>query len=153
MLVPRTQPDCTTPPPGLEDQARVGSHHYIHTKAAPVRPHSHEDYACSYFARHADPIDLYACLTAAGQCHSHTTRSSAIHKRSASTALAGTHSAIGADPRVGCGPFPKPACCRTARTTWTRPPPQCRQRSHASSMSSLCSAMECRSSSQDPHTS
>ena len=38
----------------------------------------------------------------------HTARSSATHTRSASTALAGTHPAIGADPRVGRGPFPKP---------------------------------------------
>ena len=35
-------------------------------------------------------------------------RSSATYKRSASTALAGTHHAIGADPRAGRGPFPKP---------------------------------------------
>ena len=35
-------------------------------------------------------------------------RSSATHRRSASTALAGTHRAIGADPRAGRGPFPKP---------------------------------------------
>ena len=37
-----------------------------------------------------------------------TARSSATHTRSASTAVAGTHPAIGADPRVGRGPFPKP---------------------------------------------
>ena len=29
-------------------------------------------------------------------------------KRSASTALAGTHNPVGADPRAGTGPFPKP---------------------------------------------
>ena len=38
----------------------------------------------------------------------HADRSSATYKRSASTALAGTHHAIGADPRAGRGPFPKP---------------------------------------------
>ena len=39
MPVPRTQPDCTQPPPpGLEDRALLGSHHNIITKAAPVRP-------------------------------------------------------------------------------------------------------------------
>ena len=38
----------------------------------------------------------------------HAARSSATHKRSASAALAGTHYAIGADPRAGRGPFPKP---------------------------------------------
>ena len=36
------------------------------------------------------------------------TCSAVAHKRSASTALAGTHSAIGADPRAGRGSFPKP---------------------------------------------
>ena len=34
--------------------------------------------------------------------------STANYKRSASTALAGTHHAIGADPSAGRGPFPKP---------------------------------------------
>ena len=42
------------------------------------------------------------------QVGKHTARSSATHKRSAGTAPAGTHSAIGADPRAGCGPVPKP---------------------------------------------
>ena len=42
------------------------------------------------------------------QVGTHITRSSAAHKRSASTALAGTHLAIGADPRAGCGPYSKP---------------------------------------------
>ena len=35
-------------------------------------------------------------------------RSSATYKWSASTALAGTHHANGADARAGRGPFPKP---------------------------------------------
>ena len=35
-------------------------------------------------------------------------RSAATHKRSASTALARTHNPVGADPRAGGGPFPKP---------------------------------------------
>ena len=38
----------------------------------------------------------------------HPVRSSATYKRSASTALAGIYYAIGADPRAGRGPFPKP---------------------------------------------
>ena len=39
---------------------------------------------------------------------SHPVRSAPTYKRSASTALAGTHNPVGADPRAGTGPFPKP---------------------------------------------
>ena len=42
------------------------------------------------------------------QVGTHAYSSTAIYKRSASTAQAGTHHAIGADPRAGRGPFPKP---------------------------------------------
>ena len=35
-------------------------------------------------------------------------RSATTYKRSAITALAGTHNPVGADPRAGTGPFPKP---------------------------------------------
>ena len=38
----------------------------------------------------------------------HHARSATTGKRSASTALAGTHIPAGADPRAGTGPFPKP---------------------------------------------
>ena len=38
----------------------------------------------------------------------HADRASATYKRSASTALAGTHNPVGAVPRAGTGPFPKP---------------------------------------------
>ena len=38
----------------------------------------------------------------------HSARASPAQKRSASTDLAGTHSATGADPRAGRGPFPEP---------------------------------------------
>ena len=38
----------------------------------------------------------------------HPVRSAATYKRSACTALAGTHNPVGADPRAGTGPFPKP---------------------------------------------
>ena len=42
------------------------------------------------------------------QVGSHPVRSATTHKRSASTALAGTHNPVGEDPRAGTGPFPKP---------------------------------------------
>ena len=38
----------------------------------------------------------------------HPARTATSAKRSASTALAGTHNPIGSDPRTGTGPFPKP---------------------------------------------
>ena len=38
----------------------------------------------------------------------HPVRSATGAKRSASTALAGTHNPVGSDPRTGTGPFPKP---------------------------------------------
>ena len=51
------------------------------------------------------PLQPHVSTTQVG---THPVRSSAPYKRSASTALAGTHNAIGADPRTGSGPFPKP---------------------------------------------
>ena len=42
------------------------------------------------------------------QVGTHPVRSVTAYKRSASTALAGTHNPVGADPRAGTGPFPKP---------------------------------------------
>ena len=38
----------------------------------------------------------------------HPVRSATTYKRSVSTALAGTHNPVGADPRTGTGTFPKP---------------------------------------------
>ena len=38
----------------------------------------------------------------------HPVRSATTYKRSASTALAGTHNFVGAVPRAGTGPFPEP---------------------------------------------
>ena len=42
------------------------------------------------------------------QVGTHPVRSATTYKRSASTALAGTHNLVGAAPRAGTGPFPKP---------------------------------------------
>ena len=75
-------------PPGLQGQAPLISHHGIPVKAAPV-----------------PSLQPHVSTTQVG---THTDRSSASYKRSASTALARTHHAIGADPRAGRGPFPKP---------------------------------------------
>ena len=70
-------------------------HHGILVKA-PVRPRS-QLALLPRQVRHSHPLQ---------RPYSHI--SVPPHKRSASAALAGTHSAIGADPRAGRGPFPKP---------------------------------------------
>ena len=83
---------------------------YILTKAAPVRPHSHKNPALTSPGT-PNPSTSTPTLqpqVSTTQMGTHTACSSATHKRSASTALAGTHSAIGADPRAGRGLFPEP---------------------------------------------
>ena len=55
-----------------------------------------------------DPCESSARATPFANIHLHADRSSATYERSASTSQAGTHHAIGADPRAGRGPFPKP---------------------------------------------
>ena len=92
---PRASPQ---PPPGLENYAHLRTSHGIPVKAAPVRPRLHTSTSVT-------PPHPRVSTTQVG---THPDRSSATCKRSASTALAGTHSAIGADPRTGRGPFPKP---------------------------------------------
>ena len=85
------------PPPGLEQLAppsgpATGSH--LHT--------THGASTISYLSHAPQPP---VCTTQVG---THPVRSATIGKRSASTALAGTHNPVGADPRAGTGPFPKP---------------------------------------------
>ena len=50
-------------------------------------------------------VCVCVCTTVVG---THPVRSAATCKRSASTALAGTHNPADTDPRTGTGPFPKP---------------------------------------------
>ena len=99
MPVPRMQLNGSPPPPPrLEDQSRLGSPQGIHTKAAPVRPHS----------------QLALALTSSGTSFPPT--STPTLQPQVSTTQVGTHivrspgalSAIGADPRAGRGPFPEP---------------------------------------------
>ena len=156
MPVPRTQPNGTPPPPpGLRDQARLGAPRDILTKAAPMRPHSECVLALTSPGApipSTSPPSLQPHVSTT-QVGTHTARSSATHQRSASTAPAGTHFAIGADPRAGRGPFPKlrPVVLPMVRFGLPKPPSQCRQPPHASSTSSLYFAMESRSSAQEPH--
>ena len=95
------------PPPGLEQPAppsgpAIGSHlyttHGASTTAAPLRARLRSAISVS-------PPQPPACTTHVG---THPVRSATSAKRSASTALAGTHNPVGSDPRTGTGPFPKP---------------------------------------------
>ena len=86
------------PPPGLENYAQLCASHGIPVKAAPVRPRLRTSTS-------VPSLQPHVCTTHVG---TPPVRLSATYKRSASTALAGTNHAIGADSRAGRGPFPKP---------------------------------------------
>ena len=68
-------------------------------KAAPLRPRLRSAISIT-------PPQPPACVPPKWEHIS--VRSATTYKRSASTALAGTHNPVGADPRAGTGPFPKP---------------------------------------------
>ena len=96
---PRARLQSAPPPPqGLEDQTHLSSSHGILVEATPVRPRLHTSTSVPSLQPHVSTT----------QVGTHPVRSSATNKRSASTALAGTHYAIGADPHGGRGLFPKP---------------------------------------------
>ena len=86
------------PPPGLEKYARQYASHGIPVKEAPLRPR-----LCTSIS--VTPPQPHVSTTQVG---THPVRSATTYKRIASTALAGTHNPVGADPRAGSGPFPKP---------------------------------------------
>ena len=86
------------PPPGFENYACQHSSHGIPVEAAPVRPR-----LCKAIS--VTPPQPHVSTT---HVRTHRVRSALTCKRSASTALAGTHNPVGADPRAGTGPFPKP---------------------------------------------
>ena len=83
------------PPPGVEKYARQYASHGIPVKAAPVRPR-----LCTSIS--VTPPQPHVSTTHVG---SHPARSAPTYNRSASTALAGTHNPVGADPRAGDWPF------------------------------------------------
>ena len=87
---PRVLPQ---PPPGLEKYTRQYASRGIPVKAAPVRPRL----CTSISVTPPQP-----------QVSGNTSCALSNYKRSASTAPAGTHNPVGADPRAGTGPFPKP---------------------------------------------
>ena len=88
-----------TPPPGLAIDAHMcASHGTTVNSVLPATP----GYAQLSQSRSPQPP---ACTIHVG---THIVRSATTGKRSASTALAGTHNPADTDPRPGTGPFPKP---------------------------------------------
>ena len=81
-----------------DNQATLCSPHGIAVKVAPVRPRSQTSTSVPSLQPHVSTT----------QVGTRAARSSTTYKRSASTALAGTHHALGTDPRAGSGPLPKP---------------------------------------------
>ena len=83
--------------------------HNIPIKAPPVRPHSQLAIALTSSGTSVPSTSTPTLQPQVSptQVGTHLALSAATHKRTASTALAGTHSVIGADPRAGRGPFPK----------------------------------------------
>ena len=85
------------PPPGLEQPAPppelAAYSHLLTTHGA----------STNSFPSHAQQSPVSTTLVG-----THPVRTATSAKRSASTALAGTHNPVGSDPRTGTGPFPKP---------------------------------------------
>ena len=83
------------PPPGLEQPAPppelAAYSHLLTTHGAPANS----------FPSHAQQSPVSTTLVG-----THPVRTATSAKRSASTALAGTHNPVGSDPRTGTGPFP-----------------------------------------------
>ena len=86
------------PPPGFEKSTHLCASHGKPVKAAPVRP-------CLFTAFSVTPPQPPVCTTHVG---THPVGSATTGKRSASTALAGTHNSVDADHRAGTVPFPEP---------------------------------------------
>ena len=93
------------PPPGLEQLASPPD--------LATSSHLHTTHGASTFSYPSHAPQPPVCTTQVG---THPVRSATTSKRSAGTALAGTHNPVGADPRIGTGPFPKP---RTFSFPWS----------------------------------
>ena len=86
------------PPPGFKKSTDLCASHGILVKAAPLRPR-----LCSAIS--VTPPQPPVSTNHVG---THPVGSATTGKRSASTALAGTHNPVDADHRAGTSPFPKP---------------------------------------------
>ena len=98
LLQPPLELEQYAPPPGVAIDAHLCIPHGILVKAAPLRPRL-------LSAISVTPPQPHVSTTQVG---THLVRSATTGKRSASTALAGTHNLSDTDPRAGTGPFPKP---------------------------------------------
>ena len=94
LLQPPSGLEQYAPPPGLA----IDAHLCIPVNAAPLRPRLRSAISVTH-------PQLPACTIHEG---SHHPRSATTGKRSASTALAGTHNLADTDLRAGTGPFLKP---------------------------------------------
>ena len=79
------------PPPGLEQYAPL--------------PGLDNDAHLPFYVQLSHAPQPPVCTIRVG---THPVRSATTGKRSAGTALAGTHNPVDTDPRAGTGPFPKP---------------------------------------------
>ena len=98
LLQPPPALEQLAPPLGLANGSHLYSTHGASVTAAPLRARLRS-------AISVTPPQPPACTTHVG---SHHLRSATTGKRSASTALVGTHNLADTVPRAGTGPFPKP---------------------------------------------
>ena len=87
------------------------SHHLVSRSMPTNLPHMVyllEQHRCDLVCAHLSQSRPPAATCQYTQVGTHPVRSATTYERSARTALAGTHNPVGADPRAGTGPFPKP---------------------------------------------
>ena len=103
------------PPPGLEKYAHLCASHGTTVNSVRLRPTLRSAFSVS-------PPQPLACTI---HVRTHPVRSATTVKRSASTALVGTHNLADTDLRPGTGPFPKPRALvlplvHFGQTCWAR---------------------------------
>ena len=97
----RQDSNSQPPPPELAAYS-----HLLTTHGAPANS----------FPSHAHQSPISTTLVG-----THPVRTATSAKRSASTALAGTHNPVGSDPRTGTGPFPKPRALVLPKVNFGQP--------------------------------
>ena len=105
----QASPSAPPPPSGLEAQTLLGISHNIPSKAALARRSSSHGPGLSPPGTQPSSQPPPALQSHVSTTHvgPHPTLFAAAPRRSASTALAGTHLAISAEARAGRGPFPE----------------------------------------------
>ena len=87
------------------------SHHQVSRSMPGNMPHmvyQSKRHWCDLVCVHLSQSRFPQLHVSTTQVATHPVRSATTYKRSASTALAGNHNPVGAVPRAGTGPFPKP---------------------------------------------